>query len=133
MTGRQPSAEYGRFLRFLIVGGSVSAIFSVITAGLIRFANTPPFWTSVVVYLACIPLAFYAQKRFAFDVAQTRKSAFWIYFATQLCSLALVSGVTTRFVTKIFWFDTGLLLVTSALAAVLSYLIGRFITFAPPR
>lgn len=130
---KQLRPEYGRFLRFLIVGGSFSAIFSVTTAALIWLANTPPFWTSVVVYLVCVPLAFCAQKRFAFEVSQTRKSAFWLYFATQLSSLALVSGVATRFVTKVFWFDTGLLLITSALAAVLSYLIGRFITFAPQR
>jgi VIT1/CCC1 family predicted Fe2+/Mn2+ transporter len=48
-----------------------------------------------------------------------------------VASLALVAAVTTRFVTAEFWLDTALFLATSALAAVLSYLVGRYLTFAP--
>jgi putative flippase GtrA len=119
------------FLRFLLVGGTFSLIFSATTAALIRFAGTPPFATSIIVYMLCIPAAFQAHKRFAFGVQNTRKSAFLVYLATQICSLSLVAAITTRFVTRLFWQDTALLLVTSAVAAMLSYLIGRYITFAP--
>lgn len=118
------------FLRFLLVGGTFSLIFSATTAALIRFAGTPPFATSVIVYLLCIPAAFQAHKRFAFGVQTVRKAAFVLYVATQVCSLSLVAAITTRYVTQVFWQDTALLLVTSAVAAVLSYLIGRYITFA---
>lgn len=119
------------FVRFLLVGGTFSAIFSATTAGMIRYADTPPLATSIIVYLLCIPAAFQAHKRFAFGVQNARRSAFLVYLATQVCSLALVAAVTTRFVTQMFWADTALFLATSAIAAVLSYLVGRYITFAP--
>jgi putative flippase GtrA len=119
------------FVRFLLVGGTFSLFFSVATAALIRFAATPPLATSVIVYVLCIPAVFQAHKRFAFGVQHARKSAFFLYLATQVCSLTFVAAITTRFVTQMFWPDTALFLATSAIAAVLSYLIGRYITFAP--
>jgi putative flippase GtrA len=119
------------FLRFVLIGGSFSLIYSAGTAALIRFAGAPPLMTSVILYALCIPVVFYCHKRFAFRAQQTRKMAFPLYLATQVASLALVATVTTRFVTEQFWLDTALFLATSTLAAVLSYLIGRYVTFAP--
>ncbi len=117
------------FLRFLIVGGSFSLGYAVVTAALIRFAQAPPLPTSVIVYLICIPLAFWAQKKIAFRADQTGRSAMLIYGATQVASLAIVSTVTSRFVTRNFFFDTALFLVTAGIAAVASYLICRYIIF----
>lgn len=119
------------FLRFLIVGGSFSLGYAVVTAALIRFAQAPPLPTSVIVYLICIPLAFWAQKKIAFRADQTGRSAMLIYGATQVASLAIVSTVTSRFVTRNFFFDTALFLVTAGIAAVASYLICRYIIFRP--
>jgi putative flippase GtrA len=129
MTGQ--GTHIATFLRFLLVGGSFSLIFSAVTAALIRFAATPPLPTSIVVYSLFIPAAFYCQKRFAFRARQTRTVAFPLYLITQVASLAVVAAVTTRFVTQNFWLDTALFLMTSALAAVLSYLVSRYVTFAP--
>ena len=123
------ASHIGAFLRFLIVGGSFSLGYAVVTAALIRFADAPPLVTSIFIYLVCIPLAFFAQKKFAFRADQTRRSAMLIYGATQVASLAVVSTVTSRFVTKTFLFDTALFLVTAGTAAVASYLICRFIIF----
>lgn len=120
------------FLRFLVVGGLFSLIFSACSAALISLAGTPPVATAVVVWLACIPPAFYCQRRFAFGVERTRRMAFPLYAATQGASLALVSGASALFVTREFWADTGVYLLASAAAAVMSFLIGRFVTFAPP-
>lgn len=121
------------FLRFILIGGGFSLLFSLVTAALIRFAGAPPFATSIIVYVICIPVVFQVHKRFAFGVRETRRSAFILYLATQICSLSFVAAITTRHVTQVFWKDTGLLLVTSGVAAVISYLIGRYITFAAPR
>lgn len=121
----------GTFLRFLLVGGSFSLIYSLTTAGLIGFAGTPAFVTSVIVYLLCIPAAYYFQKRFAFGVETARRAAFPLYVATQALGLSIVSGATALFVTHVFWADTLLLLTASAVAAVISFLITRFVTFAP--
>lgn len=118
------------FVRFLLVGGSFSICYALITAGLIRFAAAPPLPTSVVVYVLCIPAAFWSQRRIAFRADRQAKGAVWIYTATQLGSLALVSAITTRFVTRVFWQDTLLFLVTAGAAAVASFLICRYIIFS---
>ncbi|WP_019954403.1 GtrA family protein [Yoonia vestfoldensis] len=117
------------FIRFVLVGGSFSLGYALITAGLIRFAAAPPLPTSVVVYLLCIPAAFWAQRRIAFRADQQARGAVWIYTATQIGSLAVVSVITTRYVTKVFWLDTLLFLVTAGAAAVASFLICRYIIF----
>lgn len=120
------------FVRFVLVGGSFSLGYAVITAALIRFAAAPPLPTSVLVYLLCIPAAFWAQRRIAFRADQQAKGAVWIYTATQIGSLALVSAITTRFVSRIFWQDTLLFLGTAGTAAVASFLICRYIIFRTP-
>ncbi len=117
------------FVRFLLVGASFSLGYAVITAGLIRFAAAPPLPTSVVVYLLCIPAAFWAQRDIAFRAKRQAKGAIWIYSATQICSLAVVSAITTRFVTRVFWQDILLFLTTASVAAVASFLICRYIVF----
>nr|WP_213395835.1 GtrA family protein [Yoonia sp.] len=117
------------FVRFVLVGGSFSLGYAVITAGLIRFAAAPPLPTSVVVYLLCIPAAFWAQRHIAFRADRQAKGALWIYTATQTGSLAVISAITTRFVTLVFWADTLLFVATAGMAAVASFLICRYILF----
>ncbi len=119
----------GSLIRFLAVGGSFSLTYAVVTAGLIRFASTPPLATSVIVYLLCIPAAFWAQRTIAFRADEKSVSAMLIYAGTQIASLAVVSLITTRFVTRHFVTDSLLFLGTAGVAAVASYLICRFIIF----
>lgn len=117
------------FVRFVLVGGCFSLGYAVVTAGLIRFAAAPPLPTSVVVYLLCIPAAFWAQRHIAFRADRQAKGALWIYTATQTGSLAVISAITTRFVTRVFWADTLLFVATAGIAAVASFLICRYILF----
>lgn len=121
------------FFRFLAVGGSFSLGYAIVTAALIRLAYAPPLITSVIVYLLCIPLAFWAQKKIAFRADQTGRSAMFIYAATQVASLSVVSTITSRFVTRVFIMDTLIFLVTAGAAAVVSYMICRFIVFKPKK
>lgn len=123
------SSHIRAFARFLVVGGSFSLGYAVITSALIRFADASPLPTSVVVYLVCIPAAFWAQRKFAFRADQSGRSAMLIYAGTQIASLTVVSAITSRFVTKTFFFDTVLFLATAGSAAVASYLICRFVIF----
>ncbi len=127
----QNAGHIGAFIRFLLVGGSFSLIYAVTTSAMIRFVDTSPFPTSVVVYLCCIPPAFWAQRRFAFRAEQSGGTAMLKYVATQVASLTLVSVITSRFVTKVFVYDTLLFLMAAGCAAVMSYLICRFIIFRP--
>lgn len=123
----------GPFIRFVIVGAFFALVFSLTTAALISIAGTPPFLTSAIVYLLCIPPAYQTQKRFSFGADKTRKSAFPIYLLTQFFCLSLVSGTTSYFVTYDFWLDATILLAVSVVAAVASFSINRFITFATPK
>ena len=125
------SPQLWMFLRFLLVGGGFSLSYALVTAALIRFAGAPPFWTTVQCYVVAIPLAYTAHRRVAFKVEETPPPPLALYVATQVGALALGSAVTTHFVSHHFAQDTLLLLVTSGLAAVLSFVIGRFVTFAP--
>jgi putative flippase GtrA len=117
------------FVRFVLIGGSFSLGYAVVTAGLIRFAAAPPLPTSVVVYFLCTPAAFWAQRHIAFRADRQAKGALWIYTATQTGSLAVISAITTRFVTRVFWADTLLFVATAGMAAVASFLICRYILF----
>jgi len=121
-----------RLLRFVVVGGSFSLGYALLTAALISFGDTPPLPTSVIVYLICIPLAYLAQRQFAFGGATGGRYGPIIYAATQIVSLAVVSTLANRFVTASFWLNTGLYLVIAGLAAVASYLICRFVIFRSP-
>jgi putative flippase GtrA len=124
--------EAGSLLRFLMVGGSFSLFYAVVSAALINFAGTPPFWTSIIVFTACIMPAFFAQQHISFRVKKVRKNAFWIYAGTQFSGIALIAIFTTRFVTHIFLWDTIIMGITVGINAILSFLIGRYVTFNPP-
>lgn len=121
------------FLRFLVVGGTFSLIYAATTSALIAFAGAPPLATGVLVWLACIPPAYWCQSRLAFGVTELRRTAFPTYVATQLASVGLVSVVSAVAVTRVFWVDTAIYLAASAAAAVLSFVVARLVTFAPVR
>lgn len=120
-----------RLMRFLAVGGGFAGGYAVVTALLTGPGGLPPLPTSVALYAACIPAAFWVQKRVTFRVAQTRAAGFAAYAATQIASLALVAAVTTRFVTGHVLADTGIYLGTAGAAAVLSYLVSSRFAFRP--
>jgi putative flippase GtrA len=119
----------GRLLRFIAVGGAFSLIYAVTTALLVGLAGAPALPTSILVYAACVPLAFALQKRVTFRNAETRRGGFLAYAAVQVASVSLVSFVTTRFVTGDMARDTLVFLVTSGAAAVLSYAVTNAVSF----
>jgi putative flippase GtrA len=118
-----------RFIRFAAVGAGFSLGYALLTAFLVGPLSAPPFVTSVVLYALCIPLAYLAQKHFTFGQETTHKGSFAIYGATQVVSLAVVATLSTRFVTQVYWLDTGLFLTTAASAAIVSYGINRSFAF----
>jgi len=125
-------ARTARLIRFLVVGGGFSLGYSIATAVLVGKAGAPPFITSVVLYLICIPAAFAVQKRFTFRLSRAWRYGFLIYAGTQVTCLALVAAVTTRFVTQNVAIDTLLFLGTAGTAAVLSFVVSSVFAFRPP-
>ncbi len=131
MKGRAIPVEKDSFamlLRFLLVGSGFSLSYALLNAGLVS-VGAPPFWTALLLYAAAIPLAYSAQRQFAFRAETPRSGAFLVYLATQLGSFALVAGITTRFVSQVFWADMALFLVTAAAAAVLSFAVNKTFAF----
>lgn len=122
----------GKFVRFLVVGGGFSLGYSIVTAVLVGKADAPPFITSVVLYLICIPAAFAVQKRFTFRLDRAWRYGFLVYAGTQVTCLALVAAVTTRFVTQNVAIDTLIFLATAGSAAVLSFVASSLFAFRPP-
>ncbi len=118
-----------RFLRFALVGGGFSLGYALVTTGLINFANAPPLATSVIVYIICIPLAFLAQRQFAFRGRQSNGLGALIYAATQIVCLAFVATIASQFVTYVFWIDTLIYLAAAGSAAVASYVICNYLIF----
>jgi putative flippase GtrA len=118
-------------LRFLMVGGAFSLGYSVATALLVGPVGLPAFATSVILYVLCIPAAFFMQRKLTFAGQETRRGGFLVYAGMQVASLALVASVTTRFVTQVFVFDTLLFLATAGTAALLSYFVSDRLAFRP--
>ncbi len=119
----------GRFVRFALVGGGFSLGYALLTAFLVGPLSAPPFATSVGLYALCIPLAYLAQKHFTFGASRAHGGSFAIYGATQIASLAVIALITTRFVSQVYWMDTGIFLATAAGAAVASFAINRSFAF----
>ena len=116
------------FLRFVLVGALFSLGYALLSAGLITF-GAPPFWTPLLLYSLAIPIAYTAQRKFAFRITTNRWKAFFVYLTTQLVSFAFVCGVTARFVTQTFWIDVIIYLFMATLAAVMSFVVNKTFAF----
>ncbi|MEJ6394205.1 GtrA family protein [Gymnodinialimonas sp. 2305UL16-5] len=120
-----------RLLRFLLVGGAFAGGYAIASALLTGPGGFPVYATSVILYALCIPLAFLIQMRVTFGLTQTRAVGFPIYAATQVTSLAVVTAITTRFVSGHFIADTLVFLASAGIAAVLSFAISSKFAFRP--
>ena len=120
------------FLRFATVGACFGIVYSCSTAFFVDVLHYPAYWTSVILYLMCVPAAYFVQKRVTFRVEQVRRAAFPIYFATQLVCLSIIAAITTRFVTGNIVIDTGIFMVTAASTALLSFFVSKLFAFKPP-
>lgn len=123
--------DLGQLIRFLLVGGAFAGAYSLGTALLVGPAGLPPLPTAIGLYALAIPAAFFVQMRVTFRLERTAAAGFPIYAATQLVSLALVTTITTRFVTRDVILDTGLFLASAGAAAVLSFFVSKTFAFKP--
>jgi putative flippase GtrA len=112
-----------RLIRFLAVGGSFSLGYALASAALVGQMGLPAFATPVILYALCIPAAFVVQRKVTFGGRGEPARGFVIYATTQVASLALLTALTTRFVSGNFALDTALFLATAGGAAVASYVI----------
>ncbi|MGL4236430.1 GtrA family protein [Tabrizicola sp.] len=116
-------------LRFLFVGGSMSLLYSVLTAFSTLHVPLPGPLVAGLVWVMCIPLAFWCQRRFTFRADTPHRNALWLYAATQCLGITIVALASALLARGSFWPDVIVYLGASALAAMASYLINRLVIF----
>ncbi|VDC20199.1 GtrA family protein [Pseudogemmobacter humi] len=115
--------------RFLLVGGGVALVYSVLTALATSVLPYPRPLMAVLIAMACVPPAFWCQRRFTFRDSTPRRHALAVYAAAQALGMAIVAGASALFSTGLFWPDTLVYLAASAVSAVASFAINRLVAF----
>lgn len=116
-------------LRFLVVGGGMTALYSVLAALATTYLPLPRPLSAAAVWVLCIPLGFWCQRRFTFAASAPHRLALWLYAATQLMGICIAATASHLFARGLFWPDLIVHLAAAALAAALSYIINRWIIF----
>lgn len=128
MTGRPPNTA----LRFLAVGGSVALLYAILAAIATSLLPLPRAVSSGALWVLCIPVAFGLQRRFTFTARKPHRHGLWLYAATQGLGIGIAASVSYLLATGNFRHDVFVHLLASALVAVVSYLISRWIVFPQP-
>ncbi len=111
----------------------MALVYSVLAALATTHLPLPKPVSAVGAWVLCVPLGFWLQRRFTFAGSAQHRLAVWLYAATQGLSIATVATVSHTFARGSFWPDFFVHLGASALAAILSYLINRWIIFPQVR
>jgi len=119
-------------LRFLVVGGSLALVYATLAALATSYLPLPKALASGMVWVLCIPLGFWAHRRFTFTTRKPHRHGLWLYAATQGLGIGIAASVSYLLATGSFRHDLFVHLLASALAAVVSYLISRWIVFPHP-
>lgn len=119
----------GTLVRFLVVGGGIALLYALLAAFATSHLPLPRALSSAAIWIFCIPLGYWLQRRFTFAARASHRHGLWLYAATQLLGLCIVASVSFLLATGIFWPDLGVHLLASALAAVASFLINHWIVF----
>ena len=117
------------FFRFLVVGGSIGLIYATLAAAATSHLPLPKAMSSAMVWVACIPVGFWCQRKFTFAARRPHRFALWLYAATQVIGIGIAATVSLLMARGVFWPDLAVHLFASALAAVASYLINRWVVF----
>jgi putative flippase GtrA len=115
--------------RFLVVGGGMTALYSVLAALATTHLPLPRPLSAAGVWVLCIPLGFWCQRRFTFTASRPHRHALWLYAATQVLGIGIAATASYLLARGSFWPDLAVHLGAAALAAVLSFLINRWIIF----
>jgi putative flippase GtrA len=117
------------FLRFLVVGASLAALYATLAALATSQLPWPKALSSALAWVLCIPIGFLSHRCFTFTKRTPRRHALWLYGATQLLGIGIASTVGFLLARGQFWPDLFVHLLASGLAAVASYMINRWIVF----
>jgi putative flippase GtrA len=121
-------------LRFLVVGGGMAALYAVCAALATSYLPLSRSLSSALVWILCIPLGFWCQRRFTFTGSTPHRHALWLYAAIQVMGIGIAASNSHFLARGAFWHDLMVHLLSAALAAILSYLVNRLVVFpkGPP-
>lgn len=117
------------FLRFVAVGVTIAILYAVLAALATTHLPWPKALSAGVIWTAFIPLGYWCQRRFTFTSSTPRPFALAIYALTQVLGIGIGSGASYLFATGRFGTDIFVHFGASGVAAVVSYLINRNLTF----
>lgn len=117
------------FMRFVAVGVTIAILYAVLAALATTHLPWPKALSAGVIWTAFIPLGYWCQRRFTFTSSTPRPFALAIYALTQVLGIGIGSGASYLFATGRFGTDIFVHFGASGVAAVVSYLINRNLTF----
>lgn len=120
---------HSTLLRFLAVGGGISLLYALLAAAATSYVPLPRAVSSGVLWVLCIPVAFWLQRRITFTDRAPHRHGLWLYAATQGLGVGIVALTSLLLADGSFRHDLFVHLLASALAAVVSYLVSRRIVF----
>ena len=115
--------------RFLVVGGSLAAVYALLTALATTRLALPYPLIAALVWLGLIGPGFWCQRRFSFRSPPAHRYGIWLYAGCQLAGMGIAALLAWLFGQGRFWPDLLLFLAASALSALLSYLVSRLVIF----
>ncbi|MBL9052436.1 MAG: GtrA family protein [Tabrizicola sp.] len=121
--------HHNTLVRFLFVGGWLALTYAVLAALATTHLPLPKPLSAAGVWLICVPLGFWCQRRFTFKASTQHRHALLIYAAVQVIGIGIASLAAFLLARGEFWWDLAVHLGASALAAVVSYLVNRLIVF----
>lgn len=119
-------------LRFLLVGGLGALGYVFTSTVLTHFFPDHGAIISIVVYGISIPIVYVFQRSFTFRSSGSVLRQFAGYFAVQLISITVSTHLFARFLSGNVLNDGVLFIAISVGAAIMSFLICRFVVFARP-
>lgn len=118
--------------RFLAVGAGIALLYAILAATATSLLPLPPALSSGMLWVLCIPVAFWLQRRITFTDRTPHRHGLWFYAATQGLGLGITASASYLLATGAFRHDLFVHLLASGLAAVASYLINHRIVFPQP-
>ncbi|MBN8633325.1 MAG: GtrA family protein [Rhodobacterales bacterium] len=119
--------------RFLVVGAGLALLYATLAALATSQLPLPKALASAIVWVLCIPVGFWAHRRFTFTARQAHRHGLWLYAATQALGIGISATVSFLLARGSFWPDLFVHLLAAALAAIASYLLNRRFVFPHPK
>ncbi len=116
--------------RFLAVGGTFSAIYSLLATLFALWAGMSPHLASATAYILCIPPAYLAQRALAFRADTPHGRAFPRYVLLQAPLLLLGAGLSWLLIGRLGWPEAVSFFLIGPAVAMVSFVAQRLWTFA---